>query len=261
MAKIRTADAAQRLRTVLHRQSVATLAQLKKALGTTSTMTVFRQLKALGYRTSYSHRGRYYTLREIPDFDEQGLWEWHAVWFSRYGNLVETARVFVEEADSGFTAGELERILHVECKRALLQLFRAGRLARDRIGGAYVYLAAHKDTQRRQQRRRQDRAATAEIIPPQIDALSHELAAAIILFCSLLDERQRRLYAGLESHKFGHGGDRKIAELLGLDVHTVARGRRELFSGDVEPERVRRQGGGRQSQEKKRQPSCRRSDG
>ena len=38
--------------------------------------------------------------------------------------------------------------------------------------------------------------------------MSHELQAAIILFFSVLDEKQRRLYAGLESQKFGHGGDR-----------------------------------------------------
>ena len=78
-----------------------------------------------------------------------------------------------------------------------------------------------------------------------------------ILFFSLLDEHQRRLYAGLESQKLGHGGDRKIADLLGLDVHTVARGRRELFGGEVDRERVRRQGGGRQAVEKKRRTSSR----
>jgi hypothetical protein len=39
------------------------------------------------------------------------------------------------------------------------------------------------------------------------DALVHEVRAAIILFFSLLDERQRRLYAHLESLRFGRGGD------------------------------------------------------
>ena len=34
-----------------------------------------------------------------------------------------------------------------------------------------------------------------------------QLRAAIVLFASLLDERQRRLYAGLESLKCGWGGD------------------------------------------------------
>src|SRR5260370_34174218 len=58
----------------LRRKQIATLEELKQMLGTTSTMTVFRKLKNLGYRTSYSHRGKYYTLAEIPQFDEPGLW-------------------------------------------------------------------------------------------------------------------------------------------------------------------------------------------
>ncbi len=33
-----------------------------------------------------------------------------------------------------------------------------------------------------------------------------------MLFYSLLDEQQRRLFAGLESIKLGHGGDRILAE-------------------------------------------------
>ena len=77
-----------------------------------------------------------------------------------------------------------------------------------------------------------------------------ELHAAIVLFCSLLDERQRRLYAGLESLKLGHGGDRRIAAVLGLDPSTVARGRQQLLDEDVERVRVRRRGGGRPPTEK-----------
>jgi len=245
------------LRAFLESERVATLEELKEALGTRGTMTVFRKLKALGYLSSYSHRGKYYTLQKIPAFDEQGLWRWHSVWFSRYGNLVTTARAFVEEADSGFTVGELESLLHVECKRALLKLVRDDRVARARIGGVYVYLAKHPGKQRQQRLRRQEQAD--DLVVPQIKALSHELQAALMLFFSLLDEQQRRLYAGLEAQKIGHGGDRKIADLLGLDEHTVARGRRELFRGDVERDRVRRKGGGRKAVEKKRRTSSRRS--
>ena len=71
-----------------------------------------------------------------------------------------------------------------------------------------------------------------------------ELKAAIILFFTLLDEKQRRLYAGLESFKFGHGGDLKIAELLGIDVSTVAKGRQQLAAQDVEVVGTRKAGGG-----------------
>ena len=134
---------AETVRAFLQRQRVATLDDLKQALGTTGTMTVFRKLKSLLYLSSYSHRGKYYTLQEIPAFDEQGLWGWHSVWFSRYGNLVETSREFVEAAAAGFTAGELETILHVECKRALLKLVRNERLVRERALGHRV-VAAHQ---------------------------------------------------------------------------------------------------------------------
>lgn len=255
----RTRFPSDRLRDFLREEKIATLEELKDALRTTGTMTVFRKLKALGYLSSYSHRGKYYTLREVPDFDEQGLWDWHAVWFSKYGNLVETAREFVEEAESGVTARELESIVHVECKRALLKLSREKQVARAKIGGVQVYLSNQKGKQRSQKLRRKDSATAANVMAPQV-SLSHELKAAIILFFSLLDERQRRLYAGLESQKFGRGGDRKIAKLLGLDAHTVAKGRRDLFSGEIDRERIRHPGGGRKRLEKKRPRSSNKSN-
>ena len=82
-----------------------------------------------------------------------------------------------------------------------------------------------------------------------------ELKAAILLFYSLLDEQQRRLYAGLESIKMGHGGDAMIADFLGLDAHTVARGRQQLLDRDVMVGRTRQSGGGRKRTEKKRPKS------
>jgi len=76
------------------------------------------------------------------------------------------------------------------------------------------------------------------------------------LFYSLLDEKQRRLFAGLESLKQGHGGDRHIAGLLGLDAHTVSKGRRELLESDqIDRDRVRQKGAGRKPVEKKRPKS------
>ena len=51
-----------RLRDFLHVHKIATLPELKQALGTTVDTTVFRKLKELSYRSSYSHRGRFYTL-------------------------------------------------------------------------------------------------------------------------------------------------------------------------------------------------------
>src|SRR6202521_1496783 len=62
------------LRSLLLRNQIVTLDEMKQALGTPVDITVFRKLKPLDYLTSYSHRGRYYTLREIARFDDLGLW-------------------------------------------------------------------------------------------------------------------------------------------------------------------------------------------
>ena len=67
------------------------------------------------------------------------------------------------------------------------------------------------------------------------DLMPDQLRAAIVLFASLLDERQRRLYAGLESLKCGWGGDARIAGLLGIDPGTVARGRLNAVGAQAVP--------------------------
>ncbi len=85
----------------------------------------------------------------------------------------------------------------------------------------------------------------------ETEQLPDELRAGIILFFSLLNEKQRRLYAGFEAAKSGHGGDRKTAEFLGLDAHTVSKGRQELFGVSVDRSGVRNSGGGRKRVEKK----------
>lgn len=87
--------------------------------------------------------------------------------------------------------------------------------------------------------------------PIGLEFLFEKGETLVELFLSLLDEKQRRLYAGLESIKQGHGGGKKIARLFGLDVHTVAKGGKELWSGEMELDKVRRGGGGRKSLEKK----------
>jgi hypothetical protein len=147
----------------------------------------------------------------------------------------------------------LKALLPVEVKEALLHLYRQGRIDREEIGGGYVYFARDPGIRRDQKMRRLERPAAWELGESLVgEDLPPELKAAMILFFSLLDERQRRLYAGLEAQKLGYGGDRKVAGFLGLDEHTVARGRQELFSDQVQRERIRNEGGGRKAVEKKR---------
>ena len=159
--------------------------------------------------------------------------------FSRHGTLLDTAATLVTSGLAGCLTDELEALVHVAAKDALRQLVQRGRLSRRDWEDRYLYCAAERE------RRQQQWAARQAQQHPEDD-----LQAAIVLFYSLLDEQQRRLYAGLESLEWGYGGDQRMAQLFGLDVDTVARGRVELLGGQVLRERVRRAGAGRPRVEK-----------
>jgi len=130
------------LRMFLRSKKIATLPELKQALGSAVDTTVFRKLKDLSYHSSYSHRGRYYTLAEIPQFDPHGLWSFQSVWFSRWGTLVSTVKTLVSSSSQGYFANELLQLLHVEAKDALLQLFEQKRIARQLVTGLFLFYTA-----------------------------------------------------------------------------------------------------------------------
>ena len=228
---------------VLKEQRIVTMEELKKRLGTTAERTLYRKLKLLSYRTSYTHGGGYFTLSEIADFNEDGLWRHDSVWFSQYGTLLTTLEVWVTESDKGYFAKELKRALHVSVKETLLRLVKSGRISREKTSGLYLYCSAKSS-----ERKRQLLARNAEVAAEEP---SDELKASILLFFAVLDEKQRRLFAGLESLRHGRGGDTLVAELFGVNAHTVAKGRRQVLERDVEIDRIRAAGGGRKRVQKK----------
>lgn len=132
------------LRSLLLRNKIATLDELKQALGTSVNVTVFRKLKPLAYLTSYSHRGRYYTLRDVARFDDDGLWSQEDVWFSRLGTLLASAEAFVNRSPCGYFADELARALHVDVQDTLHQLAQQNRVAREIVSGRYLYTATDR---------------------------------------------------------------------------------------------------------------------
>ena len=130
---------------LLRRQTVVTLDDLFRTLDTRSRMTVFRRLRATGYRSSFTHRGSYYTLESIPIFDERGLWFFQGIGFSRVGTLKETVVNLVNEADAGCTHPEMEGLVHVRVHNTLLQMVRAKRIGREKIHKTYLYVSSDRD--------------------------------------------------------------------------------------------------------------------
>jgi hypothetical protein len=85
-----------------------------------------------------------------------------------------------------------------------------------------------------------------------MEEMSEEMRESMRLLLSVFNEKQRRLYLGLESMRVGHGGDVKISRITGVNVKTIALGRQQLLERNVTAERIREVGGGRPSIKKKR---------
>jgi len=248
----------QKLECFITSRKIVTFKEIGEHLNTTVRITIIRRLKELPYISSYSHRGKYYTLDTVATFSDEGLWCYNSVYFSQFNTLINSCGHFVNNSESGFTVKELQKKLYVEVKLALITLYKKNKLHREKFGGEYVYF--NKSFPRRKQqiiiRRSQNEATVLNIDKLSSPVITDELKAAIILFYSILDEKQRRLYAGLESLKIGHGGDKLISNLLSLDPETVSNGRKELISGQFEKDRVRKTGGGRTAIKKNSRNNC-----
>lgn len=220
--------------------------ELKIGLGTKTQITVFRKLKELNYISSISHSGKYYTLKNIAKFNELGIWTYKSVQFSVYNTLFDTLKNLIEKSDNGYTASELEELLRIKPNAVLKELIKKQKLYREKILGKYVYFSKDNSFKKKQILIRKGSIHKYDEKAFNTRIHMDEVKTAIILFFSILDEKQRRLFAGLESLKMGYGGDIWIAEILGIDKKTVSKGRQELLEGKINIDTIRSPGGGRQ---------------
>ena len=133
------------LRKLLRKTPVVELDALYRTLETRSRMSVYRRMKEAGYLSSYTHAGRFYTLRDIPQFDAFGLWHYGDVGFSRARTLKATVLEAVEQSPAGRTHVELRDILHVRVFNTLLELVRAEKIRREALASRdSLYVSADK---------------------------------------------------------------------------------------------------------------------
>jgi len=153
------------LRSLFRRTPVVELDALLRALKTGTYMSVLRRLTLLGYMTSYSHCGRYYTLREIPQFDECGLWHHGDVGFCREGTLKAAVRELVDKSEAGRTHQELQDLLRIRAHDELLDNVRAGRIERKLLDDKrWLYLSADASRAAKQWARRQAQTKRAAVL-------------------------------------------------------------------------------------------------
>lgn len=159
-------------------KKVLVKAEILKAAGC-SSMTAWRLLSQHGYFTSYNDNARYYTLVDIPKFDEHGLWTHGKAGFSKWGTLTKTIVELVRESSSGLTAEQLRQLLKVRnVKSTLTHLMEKKSLAREKIEGRFVYFSlsnASGRVQRKQRKKNIEQQATIQVLP----SLEHIVALLV----------------------------------------------------------------------------------
>jgi hypothetical protein len=135
----------KKLESFFRHRLIARLDELQRTLDV-SGRTVFRVLGRMGYLSSYSHAGKYYTLARIPSFDADGLWAHSGVLFSSHGTLRNTIVHLVNKAPAGHTHAELQDHLRLRVYDTLHDLVAAREIACADIERLYVYVSAEQKT-------------------------------------------------------------------------------------------------------------------
>jgi hypothetical protein len=136
------------------RQKIITITQLVHWLKC-SVITARRRLKNWQSYTSINNNGRYYTLPQIPVFDENGLWKYKTVFFSKHGNLKQTIIALITESEKGLSAVEIAEFVDLVPNSSFLSRFKSvPGVRREKHQGRFIYLSDHPQIYSRQMQTR-----------------------------------------------------------------------------------------------------------
>jgi hypothetical protein len=130
-----------------------TVSQLAEQLEC-SIPTVRNRLKSWGALTSYNRNGRYYALPDVARFDENGLWKYEGVFFSRYGTLKETVRHLVRNSRAGLDARRIAKLVGLPARSFMAQLKKIPGLRREKHERRFMYYSDEEDVYRNQRTQR-----------------------------------------------------------------------------------------------------------
>lgn len=170
------------LKKYFKKNKVADINQLKKLLHTSSRMNIFRKLKNLEYCSSFTNAGKYYTLKNIPKFNNFKIWHYRNIGFSLHGNLKLTVYSIISYSETGVTHREIEKVVKIRVYNTLLDLVKEKKVHREKYESSYLYLSSDKIKAKvqRNNRIKQSQQGTREsVLPPWIiiAVLAHIISA------------------------------------------------------------------------------------
>lgn len=122
------------------RLKVVTKAELCRQLNI-SHMTVVRAFEKYEYYSSINHNSSYYTLKDIPKFNNYGLWFFKGVGFSRHKNINQSIIFIIDSSQCGYSEKEISKILQTKTGNILSRLVSQKHLSKIQKGRSVVYVS------------------------------------------------------------------------------------------------------------------------
>lgn len=154
----------------MRRKRIVRLAEITEYLDCCDR-TAHRRFRDWGVIKSYNKNGSYYTLPDIPEFDANGIWKYHGVFFSRFGNLHETFIKLVENSKAGLSASESGDMLGVNPGSFLSSLREHPALKREMFQRRYIHYSSDT-TVFNTQRLQRNKMLKASKLPTNAEAVT-----------------------------------------------------------------------------------------
>jgi len=126
--------------------------------------------------TSYNQNGRFYTLPQVPVFNQHGLWRYKDIAFSRYGNLKKTVIHLVKVSPAGLSGRQLGKLLGLSPQSFMHHFSTCPGMSREKHDAVFVYFADEPEIYERQSRQRRTR-----IYRSTVAAISNSEAVMILV--------------------------------------------------------------------------------
>ena len=120
-------------------KKIQTLEQILKHVSC-SEITLRRDIRRINGITSYTHQGRFITLKDIPEFDNNGIWFYRKVGFTKYKNSLELIVHLINNSREGLSREQIQEILKIQIYQQIQTLLKRNELFRIKIGNKYIYL-------------------------------------------------------------------------------------------------------------------------
>ena len=124
---------------IIRSKKAQTFEQILKQVSC-SEVTLRRDIRRIEGITSFTHQGRFVTLKDIAKFDKNGIWFYRKVGFTKYKNSLELIVHLINNSKRGLSREQIQEITKIQTFQQIQTLLKRNELYRSKIGNKYIYL-------------------------------------------------------------------------------------------------------------------------